>query len=189
MIYLFYSQRCLTFSCECVSMCAFMCVFISQDILVHLALSYLPLKSFFYFYTKPICGMDGFLLTFILTVLSAHISIYYPCVCSSPLQHNRIIIGGMVKVCRFEGTHRCCCQMLFFGDLYGLWLQRLWISMKLLLTLPLGSHVWVPFMMPPTFSLVSISSFPLLFFCVLPPSSSHPWWGKFPCLLLHHYLS
>lgn len=120
MIYRFYSQRCLTFSCESVSMCAFMCVFISQDILVHLALSYLLLKSFFYFCTKPICGMDGFLLTFILTILSAHISIYYPYVRASPLQHNRIIIGGMVKVCTFEGAHRCCCQMLFFGDLYVL---------------------------------------------------------------------
>ena len=147
--------------CVCVCVCVF--YFISQEFLVSLALSHPLLKSSLYITTKPICGIDGFLLTFVLTPLSASISIYYLCVSAGPLQHNGSAVGGMVGDCRFEGTHRCCCQMLFFGDLYGLRLQRLSTSVKLLPALPLSHHTWALFMLPPPPppSLLSILPSPL----------------------------
>lgn len=89
-----------------------MCVFISQDFLVSPTLSYLPLKSLLYISTQPICGIDGFLLTFVLTLLSESISIYYPCVSAGPLQHNRSIIGGWWRTAGLKAhtgvAVRCC---------------------------------------------------------------------------------
>lgn len=93
-------------------MCVYVCFFISQDFPVSLALSYPPLKSSLYISTEPICGIDGFLLTFVLTPLSASISIYYLCVSARPLQHNRSGIGGWWETVDLKALTgvavRCC---------------------------------------------------------------------------------
>ena len=159
--------------CVCVCVCAY---FISspRNFLVSLAVSHPLLKSSLYITTKPICGIDGFLLTFVLTPLSASISIYYLCVSTGPLQHNGSAVGGMVGDCRFEGTHRCCCQMLFFGDLYGPRLQRLSTSVKLLPAFPLSSHTWALFMMLPPSPSLSSTFPPFPSSLSVSPPSSHP---------------
>lgn len=127
-----------------------MCVFfISQDFLVSRARSHLSLKSSLYISTEPICGTDGFLLTFVSTLLSASISIYYPCVSAGPLQHNGGIIGGWWETVDLKALTGVAVRCCFLGDLYGLRLQRLCSSVKLLLALLLSSHTWAPSTKPP----------------------------------------
>lgn len=141
-------------------MCVYVCMFsISQDFPVRLALSHLPLKSSFYISTRPICGIDGFLLTFILTLMSASISIYYPCVSASPLQHNRSVIGGWWKTVGLKALTGVVVRCCFLGicmdsDFKGC--AVLWSTFMLFLS---TATCGLPFMMPPAFFLSSISSF------------------------------
>ena len=181
MIYLFLSQRCLTLSCVCA------CVFLSPWTL---PLSYLPVKSLLYISAKPICGIDGFFLTFVLTLLSASISIYYPCVSPSPLQHNRSIIGGWWHAVGLKALTGVAVRCCFWGSI---WTRT--SKTEHFCEAPSCSSSQQPrvgslhdasrrlalSLLPPPFS-SSLSVSP-------PPLSSHPWQGKCPCLLLYHYLS
>lgn len=95
----------------------YMCVFIffhfiSEDIPVCLALSYLCLKSMIYISAESIYVIESFLLQ---SRIDAPVR-------ASIMHESELALYGTMEIllgdganCRIEGTHRCCWQMLFLG--------------------------------------------------------------------------
>lgn len=161
------SLRCLTLSCECMN------VFLSPATLPS---SYLPPKSLLYIFFKAIWSIDGFFLTFVLTRLSAFISIYcisrvlVPILAAQPS-----ITGGWWKTGGLEGLTAVAVRCCFVGSVRTL-------------TSKDQDFFWQPTLRCLLLVVYLLSSHLLLyFFCI--SSLSHPCWNQCPSLLLHHYLT